>query len=134
MMRRQLHLAFLCAFIVSALPLGHSATEFTPTKEGALLQIQPTTTIDEECVAFAFAPDGRLAYAVKRVINVRRYDMQRDDIWVLFTDGKRKRILDGSKAVQSPVPFSYAIQSLTWSPDGLRLSVDMLTSALIDAR
>ncbi len=72
-----------------------------------------------------FARDGRLAYAVRRVITVRRVQMQRDDIWLRTTDGKRKRIVDGERLVQGGAPFSYAIQSLRWGPAGKHLTVEM---------
>lgn len=82
-------------------------------------------TVEQECVALDYAADGRLAYAVRRVISVRRIQMQRDDVWVLNTDGKQKRIVDGQRLVQGGVPFSYAIQSLRWAPDGRNLTVEM---------
>src|SRR5260221_10377634 len=41
---------------------------------------KPSVTIDEDVTAFAFAPDGRIVYAVRRVYKNKKYDMQRDDI------------------------------------------------------
>lgn len=84
-----------------------------------------TRTIEHECVAFAYAPDGRMAYAVRRVISVRRIQMQRDDIWLAALDGKSRRIVDGERLVQGGVPFSYSVQSLRWAPDGRNLTVEM---------
>jgi dipeptidyl aminopeptidase/acylaminoacyl peptidase len=83
--------------------------------------------VDEDCAAIAFAPDGRIAYAVRRIVTIRKYDVQRDDIWVTTLDGKKKRIVNGERLVQGNALFSYAIQSLRWSPDGTRLTVEMLT-------
>ena len=103
-------------------------------------QENPTLTVDETCMAFAYAPDGRIAYAVKRILTTKKLDMERDDIWVLGTNGKRRRIVNGEKLIQGPpgfhgvVPFSYAVQSLRWSPDGTRLTVEMLTSEMINDR
>jgi len=97
-------------------------------------QREPILTVDEDCVAFAFAPDGRIAYAVRRIISVRKVQMQRDDIWVTSLQGKKKRIVDGEKLIEGNAPFSYAIQSLRWSPDGRRLTVEMLTSQFEDQR
>ncbi len=103
-------------------------------------QYSPTLTVDDECAAPAYAPDGRIAYAVRRILTSRRLEIQRDDIWLLGTDGKRHRIVNGEKLVQGPrgssglVPFSYSIQSMRWSPDGKRLTVEMLTSEMIDQR
>ena len=92
----------------------------------------PVKVIEQECVALDYAPDGRLAYAVRRVITIRRIQMQRDDIWVLGNDGKQKRIVDGERLVQGGVPFSYAIQSLRWAPDGRNLAVEMNIRFYID--
>jgi len=82
----------------------------------------------------AYAPNGRLAYAVRHIMKTKRLDIQRDHIWLIGLDGKRKRIVDGEKLVRSDAPFSYAIQSLRWSPDGARLAVEMLTSRMIHER
>ena len=102
-------------------------------------QDAPTLTINEECMAAAYAPDGRIAYAVRRILTTRHLDIERDDIWMLERDGKRKRIVNGEKLVHGPhgagpAPFSYAVQSLRWSPDGTRLTVEMLTSQMINER
>src|SRR5882672_8095648 len=56
---------------------------------------KPTTTIDEDITAFAFAPDGRIVYSVRRMFRNKKYDMQRDDIWIQDTGGHRKRIFQG---------------------------------------
>ncbi len=97
-------------------------------------QASPTLTVDDECTTLAYAPDGRIAYAVKHILTTRRLEIQRDDIWVIGSDGKRKRIVNGEKLVRGPAAFSYAIQSLRWAPDGARLTVEMLTSQMINER
>jgi dipeptidyl aminopeptidase/acylaminoacyl peptidase len=97
-------------------------------------QAQPETTISETVLAMAWAPDGRLVYAVERIIRVRRVEMQRDDIWVLGTDGRRRRIVNGEKLVQGGAPFSYSVRSLRWSPDGRRIVAELITSQIIDQR
>lgn len=55
---------------------------------------KPTTNIDEDVTAFAFAPDGKVVYSVRRMFKNKKYDMQRDDIWI-DDNGKRKRIFQG---------------------------------------
>lgn len=100
----------------------------------AVAQSAPTLTIEDDCAALAFAPDGRLAYAVRHIFSTRRIEMQRDDIWVLFPDGRRKRIVNGEKLVEGDAPFSYLVQSMRWSPDATRLTVELLTSQMTDDR
>ncbi len=86
-------------------------------------------------MAFAYAPDGRIAYSVRHLYSARRTDYQRDDIWVLGTDGKRKKIVNGERLVQGGGEFfSYSVHSLRWSPDGTRLTAELLTSVIIDQR
>lgn len=82
-------------------------------------------TIEQECVAFDYAADGRIVYAVRRIISYRRIQMQRDDVWVAGLDGKQKRIVDGERLVQGGVPFSYSIQSVRWAPDGRNFAIEM---------
>jgi hypothetical protein len=115
----------LTIFLVFAL-VGVSA----PGQEEA----RPTLTIDEDCAAFEFAPDGRIAYAVRHLMKTKHYDLERDDIWVTSPDGKRKRIVEGEKLVKSSTPYSYAIHAISWSPDSHRLAVEMLTDQVIDEK
>lgn len=97
----------------------------------AFAQDKPRQTVEERCTAMAYAPDGRIAYSVRKIYSSRRTDYERDDIWVLSTDGKRKKIVNGEKLVHGGGDiFSYAIQSLRWSPDSTRLTVEMLTSTM----
>jgi len=107
---------------------------------GAVEQDAPTLNVDETCTAFAYAPDGRIAYSVRHILTTRQLEIQRDDIWLIGLDGKRRRIVNGEKLIQGasrskgPAAFSYAIQSMRWSPEGTRLTVEMLTSEMIDPR
>jgi hypothetical protein len=56
---------------------------------------KPSVNIDEDVTAFAFAPDGRVVYSVRRMFRNKKYDMQRDDIWMRETGGRTKRIFQG---------------------------------------
>jgi len=57
---------------------------------------KPSVTIDEDVTAFAFAPDGRIVYSVRRMYKNKKYDMQRDDIWIADSSGgHRHRIFQG---------------------------------------
>jgi hypothetical protein len=113
--------------LVLAVLLGFAAP-------AAVAQVQVETTVSEKVVAFDWAPDGRIVYAVERVIRVRRIDMQRDDIWLLTPDGKRRRIVNGEKLVQGGAPFSYAVRSLRWSADGRRMTAELQTVQFTDDR
>lgn len=97
-------------------------------------QEKPLLSIDQECTAFAMAPDGRVVYAVRHVFSKRpfKYDMERDDLWMMDANGKRRRIVEGEKLVRGNAPFSYQVRSLRWSPNGQRLVANLMTSAVID--
>jgi dipeptidyl aminopeptidase/acylaminoacyl peptidase len=96
-------------------------------------QDKPIATIDLDCRAFAIASDGRIACAAYRLGRSKKYNIERDDIWMVQPNGKRKKIVDGEKLVQSPTPFSYKITRLSFSPDGHILLVEMMTLQVIDA-
>jgi hypothetical protein len=98
----------------------------------ARAQDKPFLQIDEDCPAFDIAADGRIVYAVRRVLHEKVWEIQRDDIWVVTPEGRKTRIVNGEKLVKSHVPFSYAIQAIRWSPDGQRMTVQMITSEVID--
>ena len=38
---------------------------------GAVEQDAPTLNVDETCTAFAYAPDGRIAYSVRHILTTR---------------------------------------------------------------
>jgi dipeptidyl aminopeptidase/acylaminoacyl peptidase len=90
----------------------------------------PRITIEDECTAIAYAPDGRLAYSTKHVFTVQKFEVQRDDIWILETDGRRRRIINGEKLARGDEAFSYTIIGLRWSADGRRITADISTSQL----
>jgi len=116
--------------------LGASLLLLSVIRSPVTVQAQgnPRLTVEADCSTFAFAPDNRIVYAVRHLMKTKHYDLQRDDIWVTTLEGKKLRIVNGEKFVKSLAPFSYAIQSLRWSPDGKRLTVEMLTDEVIDAR
>ena len=92
---------------------------------------KPVQNIDEEVTSFSFAPDGRIAYSVRRNIKTKKYDLQHDDIWIQDTNGKRRRLLQGDKFTHGDQPFSYAVDSFHWSPNG-RLLLAQLFMASAD--
>jgi dipeptidyl aminopeptidase/acylaminoacyl peptidase len=98
----------------------------------ARAQDRPRLVIDKEVTAFDFSPTGRIAFAVRHVFSDKTTRMQRDDLWIAETDGKKHRILEGEKFVHGTLPFSYTVRALRWSPDGDKLTADLSTSEMIN--
>lgn len=113
-----------------------AAVAFAPTPSPAAPQSvpTPTLTVDEQVVAFAFAPDGRIVYALRHIMKVRQWELERDDFWLVTPDGKRRRIVNGERIVKANTPYSYTVQSIRWSPDGTKLTAQLLTEQVIDAK
>jgi len=87
--------------------------------------------VDEDVTAFAYAPDGRIIFSVRRIFKAsKKYDLQRDDIWLLETNGKRKRLLEGQKFTHGDKPFTYQVESFTWSPNGHVVAIQLYTSTV----
>lgn len=116
----------LCSSVFISVPPFFS---FPPATQSAA-----TLDIEDDIRCFAFAPDGRLFYAVRHLMNFRRLQLQRDDIYLVAADGKRRRIVNGEKLVKGAAAFSYSVQSLSVSPDGSRLTADLRTAVLTDER
>jgi dipeptidyl aminopeptidase/acylaminoacyl peptidase len=93
---------------------------------------KPLQTIDEEITAFAFAPDGRIVYSVRRLFKTKKYDLQRDDIWLQEANGKRRRLLIGEKFVRGTAPFTYTVDSFRWSPNGRLILAQLFTTSVDD--
>jgi hypothetical protein len=91
---------------------------------------KPATTIDEEVTAFSYAPDGRIAFSVRKMYKLKKYDLQRDDIYVLQPGGKRIKLFNGQKFTLQDKPFTYQVESFTWSPNGHILAVQLFTSSV----
>jgi len=93
---------------------------------------KPLQTIDEEVTAFAYAPDGRLAYSVYRRVKTKAYDLEHDDIWIQDANGKRHRILEGPKFLRTNQQFSYIVNSFRWAPNGRMIAAELLTTTIVD--
>ena len=86
--------------------------------------------VDDEVTAFAYAPDGRIVFSVRRMFKNKKYDMQRDDIFIAEANGKRRRILEGQKFTHGDKPFTYQVESFTWSPNGHIIAVQLFTTTV----
>ncbi|MGB7730260.1 MAG: hypothetical protein WBL50_19685 [Candidatus Acidiferrum sp.] len=91
---------------------------------------KPVMYVDEEVTAFAYAPDGRIVFSVRRMFKNKKYDMQRDDIFIAEPNGKRRRILEGQKFTHGDKPFTYQVESFTWSPNGHNIAVQLFTTTV----
>jgi len=95
-------------------------------------QENPVFKIDENITRFAYSAGGRIAYATRHLFSAKKIQLQRDDIWIAETDGKRRRILLGEKFVRGTGPFSYTVRGMRWSPDGSKLAIELGTSEMIN--
>jgi len=91
---------------------------------------KPVTNIDEEVTAFAYAPNGNIVFSVRRMFKTKKYDLQRDDIWLLESGGKRKRLLEGQKFTHEDKLFTYQVESFTWSPNAHIIAVQLFTTTM----
>jgi hypothetical protein len=94
---------------------------------------KPLQSIDEEITAFAFAPDGHIAYSVYRRLKTKQYDLEHDDIWIQDPGGKRRRLLEGQKYARGTQLFSYLVDSFRWSPNGHYLLVQLFVTTVDDS-
>lgn len=91
---------------------------------------KPVINIDEEITAFAYAPNGNIVFSVRRMFKTKKYDLQRDDIWVMESSGKRKRIFEGQKFGPGDKLFTYQVESFTWSPNAHIIAVQLFTTSV----
>ena len=91
---------------------------------------KPVTNIDEEVTAFAYAPNGSVVFSVRRTFKAKKYDLQRDDIWLLDSGGKRKRLFEGQKFTREDKLFTYQVESFTWSPNAHIIAVQLFTTTM----
>jgi len=93
---------------------------------------KPLQTIDEDISAFAFAPDGRIVYSARHNVKTKLYDLEHDDIWLLETNGKKRRLLQGDKFRYGSTPFSYAVDSFRWSPNARYLLARLFVTSVVE--
>jgi hypothetical protein len=91
---------------------------------------KPVFNVDDEVTSFAYAPDGRIVFSVRRMFKNKKYDMQRDDIFIAEPNGKRRRILEGLKFTHGDKPFTYQVESFTWSPNNHLIAVQLYTTTV----
>ncbi|MFZ0739350.1 MAG: hypothetical protein WA755_17945 [Candidatus Acidiferrales bacterium] len=92
----------------------------------------PKVTIDEDCGSYAISSDNHIVFSVRHVFNWKKYTVEGDDLWVSTIEGKRKRLIEGSKLVKTPDFHSYSINDLAWSPDSTKFTILKSTEQLSD--
>jgi hypothetical protein len=60
----------------------------------------------------------------------KKYELQRDDIYLMDAGGKRRRLFNGEKFTVGDKPFTYQVESFTWSPNGKILAVQLFTTSV----
>jgi len=93
---------------------------------------KPLQSVDEDVTGFDYAPDGRIIYSVRRMFKTKLYDLQRDDIWLMDQNGKRRRLLEGQKFTRGNGPFTYAVTSYHFSSNGRLILAQLLTTSVVD--
>jgi len=118
--RRRGSLPVIALFVISSLACNVRAQNMD----------RAVMTVDDEVTAFAYAPDGRIVYSVRKMYKAKKYDLERDDIYVLDTGGKHKKLFSGEKFTPGDKPFTYLIEGFTWSPNGKIVAVQMYTTTV----
>lgn len=86
--------------------------------------------IDQDCRAFDISSHNDIVYAVPHRKFIKKYILDRDDIFIATTNGKINRIVDADKFIPAPPIEGFAVNSLSWSPDGKRIAVNMTLQPL----
>ena len=118
----------LCALCVQLFSL---LLIFSPPARAQDIE-KPTLNIDDDVTAFAYAPDGRIVYSARRLFKTKKYDLQRDDIWLAEPGGRHKRLLQGEKYIRGDKPFSYMVDGLAFSPNGKYILAQLSTLSVVD--
>jgi hypothetical protein len=120
------------SFVDGLLAIPFLVAAFYLFSADCIAQESPAFRIDEDISRFDYSVGGRIAYATRHIVSVKKVRLQRDDIWIAEADGKKRRILLGEKFVRGAGPFSYTVRGLRWSADGGKLAVEMETSEMIN--
>jgi len=93
---------------------------------------KPLFTIDEDCTAFAFGRDGRIAFSVLHVFSQHKFDLQRDDFWISDGGRGKRKILNGEKLARGEGGFSYVVHAIRWSPGGTKLAAEVASGTALE--
>ncbi|GAC1668725.1 MAG: hypothetical protein NVS9B4_24690 [Candidatus Acidiferrum sp.] len=119
------HWAWLGCFLVACCAA-------TPARAQSPDLEKPLLNIDDDVSAFAYSSNGRIVYSVRRPVKTKKYDLQRDDIWLQEEGGKRRRLFQGDKFNRNNGLFSYTVESFRWSPNGRLFLAQLFATELVD--
>lgn len=85
----------------------------------------PKLVIDQDCSSFAISAQNDIVYSVPHLKFIKKYILERDDIYISSANGKANRIVDAEKFISTPPMEGFTVHSLSWSPDGKRIAVNM---------
>ena len=94
---------------------------------------RPLLRVQDDCTAFGYAPDGRIAYSTRQIFHVKKATYERDDIWIVTPNGGKRRLIEGAKFIRGDAPFSYAVRAFRWSPDSKQLAVELFMTKFTNA-
>ena len=90
-----------------------------------LAQDKPIMEIARDCQTFSVSTNNKIVCAVPHVKRIKKVVIQRADVWTTSPNGRDKLIVDSEKFMPIPPPQSYIVDSLSWSPDGSRIAMNM---------
>jgi hypothetical protein len=90
----------------------------------------PRLVIDQDCSAFDISAQNDIVFAVPHRKFIKKYILERDDVFIATENGKTNRIVDADKFIPSPPMEGFTVNSLSWSPDGKRIAVNMTLQPL----
>lgn len=88
-------------------------------------QDMPKLVIDQDCSAFAISAQNNIVFSVPRLKFIKKYALERDDIYIASANGKVNRIVEADKYIPFPPVEGFIVRSFSWSPDGKRIAVSM---------
>jgi len=94
---------------------------------------RPLLRVQDDCTAFGYAPDGRIAYSTRQIFHIKKATYERDDIWMMLPNGSKRRLLEGEKFVRGDTPLSYTVRAFHWSPDSKQLAVELFMTKFTNA-
>jgi hypothetical protein len=88
------------------------------------------TVVNQDCRVFDISSQNDIVYAVPHRKFIKKYILDRDDVFITTSNGKTNRIVDADKFIPAPPVEGFAVNSFSWSPDGKRIAVSMTLEPL----